>query len=135
MGKKLIFSAITLLVAFVYYDWHFSRPASYLAFKFHRSEKYYSRFADGCVELIDHIGKGQTNEYRMEGDDSRLPAIIKDARPTYINVNKNRVQVVFEIAAHYGVVWDKWECYPWTWHLTIFGEAPPYTLYTRENTN
>jgi hypothetical protein len=135
MGKKLILLAAAMIAAFVCYDWYLKNPPSYLAFRFHRSEKYYSRFADACTELIARVGKGQTNDYRIEGNDSRLPSTIKNARPTYLNVTKDRVQVVFELAASYGVVWDREEVDPKDWRLTIFGDAPPITVYSRPDMN
>jgi len=124
-----------VLAAFVCFNWYFSNPPSYLAFTFHRSQRYYSHFADACVQLLDRFGKGQTNEYRINGDDTCLPATIKEVRASYVMVTSNSVGVVFDISAAYGVWWRQDEVYPKSWRLASFGESGPYNIYAREESN
>jgi hypothetical protein len=106
-------------------------PPSYLSFSRHRNQKYYSRFADACDELLSRVKFGTTNEIRLTGDDPLLPPILQKMHSTYVNVSTNRVWLVVDTAAGYGVVWETNEFGPPAWQLIIHSEAGPIIVFEK----
>jgi hypothetical protein len=107
-------------------------PPSYWSFSRHRSQKYYSRFADACDELLSRVKFGTTNEIRLAGNDPLLPPVLQKMHSTFIDVGTNRVNLVVYTAAGYGVVWETNEFSPPAWQLIVRSEAEPVIVYERK---
>jgi len=69
----------------------------------------------------------------MNGDDIRLPKLLQDMHSTYLTVSTNRVWLVVDIAAGYGVVWGQDDINSNLWKLTIRSEAEPIYVLVRTN--
>lgn len=107
------------------------KPPSYISFALRQSQTYYSQFADACEQVILLVDIGNTNDYRIQGDDPRLPAIIREMNATYVEADSNHVRVMISsIVAPYAAVWHRDEIDPKFWRLTAFGEGPS-ELYER----
>ncbi len=110
-----------------------SGPPSFLSFSRNRSQAYYSGYADACNRLIAEVAMRRTNETRLNGDDIRLPKLLQDMHSTYLTVSTNRVWLVVDIAAGYGVVWGQDDINSNLWKLTIRSEAEPIYVLVRTN--
>jgi hypothetical protein len=133
-------------------------PPSYLAFTFHRSQKYYSRFADACDGLIATVGTNQyqmkrddprlpvwmrnskledlmgfTNMYEITGDDARLPDELKRIKPAVIEVTTNSVWLYVNIRADYAIKWETDYANPKAMVLAVYSESPTQRVYFRTN--
>lgn len=63
----------------------------------------------------------------ISATDSRLPEILRELRPTRVELKTNRVLLVME-DRRYGVVWAEDEYQPKMWRLTIHSEAGPLNV-------
>ena len=106
---------------------------SYLDVSRNRGIAYYSNYADACDELLSRVAIPESNSYRMRGNDSRLPHLLVEMNASYVEIATNRVWLVVDRAAGYGIVWEPDDFDPKIWRLTIFGDAPPKCLFARTN--
>jgi hypothetical protein len=145
------------LCGFLAFTPGFSAKPSYLAFVFHRSQKYYSRFADACEELRAIVGTNQyklnrddpsvsvllqksdmdymgfTNAYEMRGDDTRLPRELRKIKATAIAVTSNRVWLYVDVPGRYAIAWETDYVNPNAMVLTVYGEAAPQRVFFKTN--
>lgn len=105
-------------------------PPSYISFTYYRSKTYYSNFALACDQIVTNASFQGTNEIRLSGSDTRLPSILRDMNSSYINVSTNRLWMVVDIYAPYGIIWQRDDFKTNLWELEICSEAEPrYVFY------
>jgi hypothetical protein len=110
-----------------------SGPPSYLSFSRHRSQTYYSNFANACNQLIANTANRSTNEIQLNGDDTKLPTLLRDLHATSIDVGSNNVTLLVDILAGYAVVWHADDSNSNLWKLTVRSEAEPKDVLVRTN--
>lgn len=124
---------IIWLSGFLAFTPGFSGRPSFVAFTFHRTQKYYSQFADACDELIAKVGTGLTTNYMMDLKDPRLPIVLRNLNATSISVETNRVWIFFKISGRYSIGWEPDYVDSNAWVLTTYGDGNNVRVFLRTN--
>lgn len=107
-------------------------PPGYVSFTRYRSQKYYSRFADGCDLLIAQVKSKSLNDGILSGNDPRLPPILRKLYASNIEVRTNHVWLTLDDESGYGVMWEEDEYRPHVWKLTVYSESAPFVVFERK---
>jgi hypothetical protein len=108
-----------------------NHPPSYLNFV-RRDSSFYAAFANACDQVIQN-SSNLKERYRIAGTNSSLPSLIRSVMPSYVEVDSNRVYLLIDIPAGYGISWLHEDQSPQLWRLVVFGDAPPLTVFVRTN--
>ena len=106
-------------------------PPGYVTFTRYRSQKYYSRFADGCDLLMSQRKSKFLNASRVSGNDPRLPPILRNFHASYIDVTTNHISLFVDKEVAYTVMWEEDEYRPRLWKLTVYSESAPFVVFER----
>ena len=124
---------LLLLVMLIYR----SSP-SYRSFM-NRSPDYYTRVAEACDQLLAKAPIVSTNQvntwpgfYTLRGDDSSLPAVLRELHANKVVVGTNRVAMVIgSPRTGYGVVWEPNGVNLGVWELTTAAEGLSRVVYSK----
>jgi hypothetical protein len=109
-----------------------NHPPSYLDFV-DRDSAFYASFANACDQVIQNNRSNISQRLRIDGTNLTLPPLIKHVMPSYVDVDSNRVYLLIDVPASYGISWLHDGYNPQMWRLIVFGDADPLTVYIRTN--
>ena len=110
---------------------HKNGPPTFWSFTRHRSGGYYGLIAKSCDQVLGALAAHLTNEIVLDGSDPRLPQPLRDLQATTITIQKNRVWIVVDTRAAYGIVWRQSETNERLWRLTVHGGSEPIIVYQK----